>query len=150
MIAERPFWQHKTLDDMTRDEWESLCDGCGLCCMVRLEDEDTGDMVLTRLACKYLDLGSCSCKDYANRSQNVPSCTTLKPHLVKEFSWLPDTCAYRLIDEGRPLYPWHPLLTCDPESVHKAGISKRSILISEENIPEEAWEDYVIDEPDAE
>jgi uncharacterized protein len=144
MITQRPFWLHKSLNEMTTEEWESLCDGCGLCCMIRLEDEDTGEVALTRLACRYLDLSSCKCTDYANRKRNVPACITLKPHMVKEFGWLPETCAYRLIDEGKPLYPWHHLLTGDPESVHKAGISKRGILISEQNVPEDEWEDYII------
>lgn len=147
MTADRPFWETKSLTQMTTEEWESLCDGCGLCCMVRLEDEDTGELALTKLACRYLDLAACKCTDYHNRSQNVPSCTTLRPHLVKTFTWLPKTCAYRLVDEGKSLYPWHPLLTGDSESVHRAGISRKNILISEDTVPEEDWEGYVIDEP---
>jgi uncharacterized cysteine cluster protein YcgN (CxxCxxCC family) len=138
------FWQTKTLTEMSRTEWESLCDGCGLCCMVRLEDEDTGEIALTRLSCRYLDIASCRCTDYANRSSNVPGCTTLQPHLVKEFTWLPESCAYRLIDEGKPLHDWHPLISGNKESVHEAGISKRSVMISEEGIAEEEWEDYII------
>lgn len=144
MIAEQPFWLHKSLAKMTAEEWESLCDGCGLCCMVRLENEDTGEIDLTRLSCRYLDRESCKCSDYANRSSNVPACITLKPLMVKTLSWLPESCAYRLIDEGKPLHSWHPLVSCDSESVHKAGISKRGILVSEDTVPEEAWEDYII------
>lgn len=146
MTLDTPFWKHKTLAEMSRKEWESLCDGCGLCCMIRLEDEDTGEIALTRLSCRYLDISSCKCTDYPNRSRNVPGCISLKPEQVKTFTWLPTTCAYRLIDEGKPLYDWHPLLSGTPESVHLAGISKRELLLSEEGIAEEEWEEYIIEE----
>lgn len=146
MISGQPFWLHKTLSEMTPEEWESLCDGCGLCCMVRLEDEDTGEIALTRLSCRYLDKDTCRCTDYPNRSRNVPGCITLRPEVVASLAWLPESCAYRLVDQGAPLPSWHPLLTNDPESVHKAGISKRALLLSEEMVAEEEWEDYIIEE----
>lgn len=145
MTTEQPFWLHKTLNEMTTEQWESLCDGCGLCCMVRLEDEDTGEIALTSLCCSYLDRLSCKCTDYSNRSRNVPACLTLTPAMVSTLSWLPKTCAYRLIDEGKPLYSWHPLISGNAESVHHSKISKRDILLSEKDIPEEDFEDYIIE-----
>lgn len=139
------FWKHKPLAEMSREEWEALCDGCGLCCMIRLEDEDTGEIALTRLSCRYLDRSSCQCSDYANRARNVPACISLQPEQIKNFTWLPATCAYRLIEEGKPLYPWHPLCSGSCESVHQAGISKRGMLISEAKVPEEDWWEYIIE-----
>ncbi len=144
MIEAPPFWMHKTLAEMNREEWESLCDGCGLCCMVKLEDEETGEIALTRLSCPYLDKTTCKCSDYPNRSNNVPGCITLTPAKVTTLSWLPSTCAYRLVAEGKPLYSWHPLLSHNPESVHKAGISRRGMIIPHDAVPEEEWEDYII------
>jgi uncharacterized protein len=122
-MTTEPFWQTKTLDEMTPDEWESLCDGCGRCCLVKLEDEDTGDLHHTDVACRLFDAGSCRCRDYANRSRSVPDCVTLTPHEVRTLRWLPPTCAYRRISEGRGLAAWHPLVSADPASVRRAGIS---------------------------
>ncbi len=120
-----PFWKTKTLAEMSEAEWESLCDGCGKCCLVGLEDADTGEVYLTDVACKLLDGQSCRCKDYPNRKQFVPDCVKLTPENVPTLSWLPRTCAYRLVHEGRDLFPWHPLNTGDPESVHAANVSVR-------------------------
>ncbi len=119
------FWKNKALAEMSEEEWESLCDGCGKCCLVGLEDEDTGEIYLTDVACKLLDGRTCRCKDYPNRKAFVPDCVKLTPENVPTLSWLPRTCAYRLVHEGRDLYPWHPLLTGDPESVHAANVSVR-------------------------
>jgi uncharacterized cysteine cluster protein YcgN (CxxCxxCC family) len=119
------FWKNKALAEMSEEEWESLCDGCGKCCLVGLEDEDTGEIYLTDVACKLLDGRTCRCKDYPNRKAFVPDCVKLTPENVPTLSWLPRTCAYRLVHEGRDLYPWHPLLTGEPESVHAANVSVR-------------------------
>jgi len=120
-----PFWKTKSLAAMTETEWENLCDGCGKCCLVGLEDEDTGEIYLTDVACKLLDGQTCRCRDYPNRKQFVPDCVKLTPENVPTLSWLPRTCAYRLVHEGRDLFPWHPLISGDPESVHAANVSVR-------------------------
>lgn len=126
-----PFWQRKRLDEMTPDEWERLCDGCGRCCLLKLEDEDTGDIYLSRVACRLLDLRSCRCSSYADRRDHVPDCIQLTPGLVSELSWLPESCAYRRIFEGRGLAWWHPLVSGDPATVAEAGVSVRDWAIRE-------------------
>jgi uncharacterized protein len=125
------FWETTPLDAMDRAQWESLCDGCGKCCVHKLEDEDTGEFYITNVACKLLDRETARCSSYRNRRSFVPDCVRLTPKLVQEIPWLPETCAYRLIDEGEPLPDWHPLITGDPESVHRAGMSVRGWTISE-------------------
>lgn len=144
MAAQRVFWERKRLEDMTASEWESLCDGCGKCCLHKLEDEDTGELLFTNIACRYLDGETACCTDYPNRQRNVPDCTVLRPQDVEVFHWLPDTCAYRLLAEGEPLPEWHPLLTGDPASVRRAGVSAAGRFVSEADIPEEDWEEYAI------
>ena len=139
-MAQKPFWQTKTLEQMTAAEWESLCDGCGLCCLIRFEDEVTGEVIPTRVACKLLDQHLCRCKDYVNRKAHVPDCIKLTPWNIEALAWMPPSCAYRRLHEGRDLPSWHPLVTGDPESVHKAGVSIRDQTISEETLadPEDA------------
>jgi hypothetical protein len=141
------FWERLPLHRMTRAEWEALCDGCGKCCLNKLEYEDTGEVAFTRVACRLLDGQSCRCKHYATRRRYVPDCVQLTPtRLPKVAYWLPKTCAYKLLYEGRPLYPWHPLISGDPESVHAAGISVRGWTIPETAVEEADWEDHLIEE----
>src|ERR1035437_7747143 len=119
------FWKTKTLEEMSNVEWESLCDGCARCCLEKLEDEDTGKIYFTHVSCKLLDAGLCACKDYANRSDKVPDCVRLTPANVRTLNWLPPSCGYKLVEEGRDLYWWHHLISGDPNTVHEAGVSAR-------------------------
>jgi hypothetical protein len=141
------FWRDTPLARMSGREWEALCDGCGKCCLNKLEDEDTGEVALTRIACKLLDDTSCRCGSYSNRHSFVPECIRLTPaSLPEHLYWLPDTCAYRLVHEGRDLAWWHPLVSGDAETVHSAGISVRGLTLSEALVPEEDWEDHIIED----
>ncbi|MEW2911206.1 YcgN family cysteine cluster protein [Leisingera sp. JC11] len=146
-LSER-FWEKKPLDKMSQKEWEALCDGCGKCCLNKLEDEETGEVALTRVACRLLDDSTCRCAQYPIRHQFIPECIVLKPdNLDTHAYWMPETCAYRLLWQGKPLPDWHPLLTGTPESVHEAGVSVRGWTVSEFEISEDEWEDHIIDEP---
>ena len=126
-----PFWKRKSLSQMTAQEWESLCDGCGLCCLVRFEEEETGDIIPTRVHCKLFDAGACRCSNYADRHKYVPDCIKLTPHNIETLEWMPPSCAYRRLHEGKTLPDWHPLVSGDPESVHEAGVSVRGQTVSE-------------------
>lgn len=137
------FWETVALDQMTAPEWEALCDGCGKCCLNKLEDEDTGELLFTRVACRMLDDATCRCSDYPNRKRHVPECVVLTPATLADIAyWMPDTCAYRLLHDGQSLPDWHPLVTGDPESAHRAGRSMRGRTISETQVPLADWEDY--------
>jgi uncharacterized cysteine cluster protein YcgN (CxxCxxCC family) len=145
-----PFWKTKTLEKMTGSEWESLCDGCGKCCLSKLEDEDTGEIYFTSVGCRLFNAETCRCGDYKNRLKQVSDCVGLTPQNVRTLSWLPRTCAYRLVAEGSDLFSWHPLVSGDPESVHKAGISMRGrVSASETDLaePEDYFEHMLEEEP---
>ena len=141
------FWETVPLSRMTPDEWEALCDGCGKCCLNKLEDEDTGEVAFTNVACRLLDGESCRCGNYAIRKVLVPECVVLTPKTLPDVAyWLPRTCAYRLLHQGDPLQDWHPLISGDPESVHAAGVSVRGWTVPEFEVDEDDWEDHIIDE----
>lgn len=140
-----PFWKRKRLDELSRDEWESLCDGCARCCVHKLEDEDSGEIYYTAVACRLLDISTCRCTSYSDRTKHVPGCIPLTAKRVGEFQWLPHTCAYRLIAEGKDLEPWHPLISGSDQSVHEAGISVRGRVIPEEMVDLDDLEDFIAD-----
>ncbi len=144
MLAEK-YWQNKGLAEMSPQEWEALCDGCARCCLVKLEDEDTGKIHYTDVGCTLLNGGTCRCNDYPNRANRVPDCVTLTPEAVKSLNWLPTTCAYRLLADGKDLPDWHPLVSGDPESVHRAGISVQNrISASEDNLTPDEIVDRIV------
>jgi len=139
------FWERKCLSELNDAEWEALCDGCGRCCLHKLENEADGSLHYTRIACRLLDLGTCHCRDYPNRQRHVPDCISLREAPAESFAWLPETCAYRRLAEGKPLPGWHPLLTGDPASVHLAGVSVAGWAVAEDAVPPDADpEDYLI------
>lgn len=140
----RPFWQHKTLEQMSPSEWESLCDGCGLCCLTKILDEDSGRLFYTNVVCRYHDSQACRCTRYTERSVLVPTCIKVTPKVAREEEWLPSTCAYRLLAEGKPLYDWHPLISGDPESVHDAGVSVRGRVISEAYVHQDELPEHLV------
>ena len=142
------YWEKKRLDQMSPGEWEALCDGCGKCCLNKLEDDDSGAVALTRVACRLLDDATCRCAQYDIRHQFVPDCIVLKPSTIEEHMyWLPQTCAYRLLHLGEALPDWHPLISGDPETVHAAGVSMRNRTVSEFDVVDDDWEDHIIEEP---
>ncbi|NVK06039.1 MAG: YcgN family cysteine cluster protein [Marivivens sp.] len=142
------YWKTLPMEKMNRQEWEALCDGCGKCCLNKLEDEDTGEVALTNVACRLLDDATCLCSQYDIRHQFVPECIVLTPKTILDnLYWLPQTCAYRLVHEKRPLYDWHPLISGNSETVHLAGVSMQYRTLSEFDIADEDWEDHIIEEP---
>ncbi len=142
------FWERKRLTQMSPEEWEALCDGCGQCCLNKLEDEDTGEVALTRVACRLFDDSTCRCAQYDIRHQFVPECIVLSPETISQHAyWLPRSCAYRRLWRGESLPDWHPLLTGSPESVFLAGVSMRHRTVPEYEVDEDDWEDHIIDPP---
>lgn len=146
---EKPFWQRKRLSEMSQDEWESLCDGCAKCCLQKISDDGDieGTVYYTDLACDLLDLATCRCSDYHNRHERVPTCVWLKPEDLDEFHWLPSTCAYRRLSEGRDLPEWHPLKTGQPDSARKAGFAVTGRARHVNGLDGDAWPEHIVDWP---
>jgi uncharacterized cysteine cluster protein YcgN (CxxCxxCC family) len=144
-----PFWRRKSLAEMTDSEWESLCDGCGRCCLVKLEDaDDSARTYFTDVGCRLLDADTCRCRDYPNRSAKVKDCVRLTPRNINRIVWLPPTCAYRLLADGRDLYWWHPLVSGDPDTVHQAGVSVRGrVGACEDDVRDDELEDRIVGWP---
>ncbi|MBX4335072.1 YcgN family cysteine cluster protein [Bartonella raoultii] len=145
MSQDIPFWKVKKLEDISLSEWESLCDGCGLCCLHKVEDDDTGDLYATSVACRLLDGETCRCRDYTHRKSIVPDCISLDIATIRTARWLPESCAYRLIDEGKDLQWWHPLVSGNDQTVHQAQYSARQqIEIYDDELPSgEAYLPYI-------
>lgn len=147
-LDEVPFWQSKSLEDMTDSEWESLCDGCGKCCLNKLEEEGTDRTFYTDVGCRLLDGRTCRCRDYAHRLDEVEDCVRLTPKTLKTITWLPPSCAYVLLSQGKDLYWWHPLVSGDPLTVHAAGVSVRDrVRASETEVSDDLLEDYIVSWP---
>ena len=144
-MSEQPFWQQKTLDEMTDAEWESLCDGCGQCCLHKLMDEDTDEIYFTNVACKQLNIKTCQCRNYERRFEYEPDCIKLTRDNLPTFEWLPMTCAYRLLAEGKGLPEWHPLLTGSKAAMHGERISVRHIAVKESEVRD--WQDHILNKP---
>ena len=137
------FWRFKSLDELSPIEWELLCDGCGKCCLNKLEDEDTGDILYTNVACRLFDLKSCRCSNYVNRRRLVPDCHQLTPKKVRRLPWLPASCAYKLIDQGHELPEWHHLRSGSRQTIHKQGCSVRGRIVSENDVKD--LEEHIVD-----
>lgn len=144
MTVELPFWKQKSLEEMSPSEWESLCDGCGRCCLVKLEDEDTGAYYATDLYCRLFDPDTCRCSNYAQRQEQVSDCVKLTPEEARRLKWLPPSCAYRMLAEGKDLADWHPLISGRAESVVEAGVSVKGRLSgSETDLPFEQFPERI-------
>ena len=144
-MLEAGFWKNKKLAEMNREEWEALCDGCARCCLYKLQDDETGELFYTNVVCRLLDTYRCTCGNYPQRAKLVPTCLVLDPELVTRLNWMPKTCAYRLLAEGSPLPEWHPLVSGDRNSVHRAGISVRYRIVEEKDADMDQLEDYIVD-----
>ncbi len=142
-MTKKPFWETKRLEEMTTEEWESLCDGCGRCCIYILHNEETGDVFETDVGCKLFDAKKRRCTDYQNRSKRVPDCVQLTPQNVRSLTWLPKSCAYRRLAKGEGLAEWHPLVSGDRQSVVDAGIAVSPHLVSEDEIDDELLESRI-------
>ncbi|HEX2979481.1 MAG TPA: YcgN family cysteine cluster protein [Anaerolineaceae bacterium] len=144
-MEQTPFWKTKKLDEMSPEEWESLCDGCARCCLIKFRDEESDEVLHTNVACKLLDIYRCQCTAYPDRHRLVPTCVVLTTELIGQLDWLPHTCAYRLIAEGKDPPAWHPLVAGNTRAIHRAGVSLRAKAISEADIDPEDLEDYILD-----
>lgn len=147
------FWKTVPMAEMSRSQWESLCDGCGKCCCIRLEDEDTQDVYITDVACHLFDPETCQCSDYANRSKKVPDCVTLSPDNVEALYWMPQTCSYRLVANGEDLPDWHHLVTGSKDSIHDAGMSVQYAVQNEKDVDQDELHRHIViwpGEPDME
>lgn len=142
-MTDNPFWKTVPMKEMSQDQWESLCDRCGRCCLHKLEDEDSGELVFTNVVCRMYDMKACECSDYKNRKKHVPECLQLTPDFVP-VDWLPETCAYRLIEEGKDLPTWHPLVSGDKRSLAAAGFSLKGKILPEDWVDEEDLEEHII------
>jgi len=138
------FWD-KPLQELNDDEWEALCDGCGHCCMHKFEDEDSGEMLYTDVACRLFDSDQCRCTKYAERNDLIPECLSIRKFTDAQYAWLPSTCAYRLRHEGKPLFDWHPLISGRADAVHEAGISVQDMCVPESEVGEDEWADHIIE-----
>ncbi len=145
LLSDQPFWEKKTLATLTKQEWESLCDGCGKCCLIKLEDIDDGEVYYTSVACQYLNTSTCRCTVYPQRFKKVPACTSITIDNIHQLNFLPETCAYRRVAENKPLPNWHPLLCNNTTSMHKANASVKNKAISENKVSSDNLEDYIID-----
>ncbi|MEM9938998.1 MAG: YcgN family cysteine cluster protein [Pseudomonadota bacterium] len=145
MSKTEPFWETKALEDMNSEEWESLCDGCAKCCLLKLEDEETGDIAYTRLHCRLLDEETCRCSNYKERKTHVPDCVILTPKSISALKWMPKSCSYRLVHEGKRLPDWHHLISGDRRAVHKQGHSIIGQTVSEDTVFEEDHMDWIVD-----
>ncbi len=139
------FWETRKLDELSTDEWESLCDGCARCCLLKLEDEDTGELHFTNVSCHLLDIKACRCRDYPHRLERVPDCLQVRDMSLEQYGWLPESCAYRRLAEGRGLADWHPLISGDANSVREAGISIAGFAVNEENVHPQQLELHIIE-----
>ncbi len=145
MPVNHPFWETTALEDMTHAQWEALCDGCARCCLHKLQDQASGQIYLTMVACRLLDRQTCRCRDYGRRTERVGQCLVLSASTVSAADWLPDTCAYRKLLAGKPLSWWHPLISADRETVHRAGVSVRGLALSEEDVHPDDWPRMILD-----
>jgi len=144
----KPFWETKSLEKMSRDEWESLCDGCGRCCLHKLQNDFTEEIYYTQIVCNLIDQNTCQCTRYDERSELVPTCVTMKPEDARNLTWMPNTCAYKLLADDKPLPEWHPLITGNRDAMVAANITITGRVYSEDEVPEKDWQDYIIEKLD--